>query len=68
MSGSYNWGEHEYFIENAEDNIPKNFVRVFPADHKNRFHDMSNDIRNKGEDNPFMMANIEAEDKPGTRW
>ena len=34
MSGSYNWGELEYFIENAEDNIPKNFVRVFPADHK----------------------------------
>ena len=29
---------------------------------------MSNDIRNKGEEYPFMMANIDAEDKPGTRW
>ena len=40
-------GELEHFIENAGDHISKHFVGVFPTDHKNTFHDISNDIRSK---------------------
>ena len=61
-------GELEYFIENAGDNISKNFVEVFPDGHKNRFHSISKAIRSKGAEYPFMIANTDAEDKPGTDW
>ena len=61
-------GELEYFIENEGDNISKNFVGVFPADQKNRFHNIRNEIRSKGAEYPFMIANTDAENKPGTHW
>ena len=60
-------GELEYFIENAGDNISKNFVGVFPADHKHRFHEISSEIRSKGAEYLFMIVNTDAEDKPGTQ-
>ena len=53
-------GELEYFIENAGD-IFKHFVGIFPADHKNRFHNISNELRSKGANYPFMITNTDAE-------
>ena len=62
-------GKLEYFIKNAGDNLSKNFVGYFPLVIKTgSIHDISNIIRSKGEDYPFMIANTDAEDEPGTQW
>ena len=37
----------ENFIKKSGDNISKNFVGVFPAGEKNRFNDISIEIKNK---------------------
>ena len=41
---------------------------VFPADCKNRFIDLNNQIRAKGAQYPFMITNTDSEDKRGTNW
>ena len=41
---------------------------VFPADCKNRFIDLNNQIRVKGAQYPFMITNTDSEDKRSTNW
>ena len=38
----------ENFIKKSGDNISKKIVGVFPADEKDRFNDISIEIKNKG--------------------
>lgn len=52
-------GEITDFIENAGENISKNCAGVFPANEKNRFTDISNEIKAKQAKYSFMIANTD---------
>ena len=52
----------------AGKNISNNFVCVFPANHKSRLTDLSNQMRAKIAQYPYMITNNYAEDKHGTQW
>ena len=41
---------------------------VFPGDEKSKLIDLSNQIRAKRAQYPFMITNNEAEDKPSMHW
>ena len=58
----------ENFIIKSGDNISKNFVGLFPADKKNRFNDISVEIKNKGIKYSFMIASTDPVDKDGWHW
>lgn len=53
------------FIENAGENVSKNFAGVFLANQKNRFADISKKIKAKQANYTFMILNTDANDKPG---
>ena len=56
------------FIENAGENISKNCAGVFPTNKKNRFTDISNEVKAKQAKYSFMIANKDTDDKPGIHW
>lgn len=52
----------------AGKNISNNSVCVFPANHKSRLTDLSNQMRAKIAQYLYMITNNYAEDKHGTQW
>ena len=47
-------------------NLDDNFVGVFPSNNMNKFFDIAKMI--KGKKYPFLIANTDRSDKPGTHW
>ena len=58
----------ENFIKKSGNNISKKVVGVFPANEKNRFNDISIEIKNKGAKYPFVIANTNPADKDEWYW
>ena len=55
--------QFENFIKKSGVKISKKFMGVFPADEKNRFNDISIEIKNKGAKYSFMIANTDSAGK-----
>ena len=57
--------QFENFIKKSDENISKKIMGVFPADRKNRFNNISIEIKNKGAKCSFMIANTDSAGKDG---
>ena len=57
--------QFENFIKTSGENISKKFMGVFPADEKNRFNDISIEIKNKRAKYSFMIVNTDSAGKDG---
>ena len=56
-------------IKNLEDDdIMKNFIGVFPANHMNKFIDFKSLISEKNGKYYFLIANTDNADKDGNHW
>ena len=60
--------ELEQFFNSSGDNISENFIGVFPADQKNEFFDVKENLKQKRAKYPFMVANTDPARKPGVHW
>ena len=66
-------GISNFQIENAikkigDEDLSKNFVGVFPSNYTNKFINHAAMTEDKKGKYPFIISNIDANDKTGTHW
>ena len=66
-------GISNFQIENAikkigDEDLSKNFVGVFPSNYMNKFINHAAMTEDKKGKYPFIISNIDANDKTGTHW
>ena len=67
MGGISNFQIEEAFKKIGDKDLLENFVGVFPSNRMNRFIDHAA-ISDSGGKYPFVIANTDAEGKPGIHW
>ena len=67
MGGISNFQIEKAFEKIDDEDLLDNFIKVFPSNYMNKFINHAAIIEDSGKF-PFIIANADADDKPGVHW